>query len=226
MRRALQDNRSAYLLGSIAADARAGDGGERSDTHFYYYDQPITSPPWRLMMEQYPTLHHASSSAQRAFLAGYVAHLAVDELWTMDMLRQHIAFSAWSASRHQRFYVLNLMLITMDERDLSRLESWIADSLNAAQPHDWLPFLDDPTLVKWRELIYVQIEPGGVSITLNNVVGGRVGEKPEEIRADLDSPETMQRLVGQRTARAILTNIEARMYVYARDQLASYWREY
>src|SRR5262245_50696408 len=93
IRSALKDDSSAFLLGSIAADALSGGGGERSDTHFYFYDQPIARAPWRVMLEQFPALNPAANSTQRAFLAGYVAHLAVDELWTMEMLRPHIAFS-------------------------------------------------------------------------------------------------------------------------------------
>jgi hypothetical protein len=222
IRHTLKAAASAFLLGSVAADARSGNGGERSDTHFYFYDRPITTPPWRLMMEQHPTLHRARSDAQRAFIAGYIAHLAVDEYWTMNMLRPHIAFSSWGESRHGRFYVLNLMLAYMDERDLARLETWIPDSLCAAQPEQWSPFLDDVTLAQWRDLIYEQIKPNGKSLTLD-IVCTRVGKKPSELRADLDSAETMQRLLWDNISPLLLTDIETQMYTYSRTQLAAYW---
>jgi hypothetical protein len=222
IRRALKDDASAFLLGSIAADALSGGGGERADTHFYFYDQPIERTPWRVMLEQYPTLNPAANSAHQAFLAGYVAHLAVDELWTMEMLRPHIAFSEWGEGRRFRFYVLNLMLVHMDERDVARLETWIPDSLRAAQPQMWTPFLDDETLTKWRDIIYEQIKPGGISLTLP-IVGGRVGKKAEELRADLDSAPTMQHYLWDNVAPDLLADIEGRMYVHAREQLAAYW---
>jgi hypothetical protein len=225
IRRALKDDDSAYLLGSVAADARAGQGGERSDTHFYFYDRPITRIPWRVMLEEHPQLQRSTSPAQRAFLAGYVAHLAVDELWTMEMVRERIAFAQWGTSRSFRFHVLNLLLAHMDERDLARLEAWQPASIQAAKPEHWLPFLDDDTLIKWRDLIYEQIKPEGVSLTLT-IIGGRVGKKPDELRAELDSPTMMQEALWDNVPRDVLADIEARTYVYAREQVALYWQEY
>ncbi|NWF70384.1 MAG: hypothetical protein HXY40_14955 [Chloroflexi bacterium] len=225
VRQFLKDQASAFLLGSIAADAKPSAGGERASTHFYAYDRPISESPWRVMLRHYPALQQASTPAQRVFLAGYVGHLAIDEYWTMNMLGPHIAFSQWGESRRFRFYVLHLLLAYMDERDLARLESWIPHTLAAAGPQQWTPFLDDSALISWRDMIYEQIKPGGVSQTLD-IMSARVGKNAAEMRRDLDARATLQAYLWDNITPSTLAQIEAAMYTHARDQLLAYWREY
>lgn len=214
----LESQRPAFLLGSVAADARP-PGGKREDTHFYAYDKPMTEPPWRVMLRRYPTLHQAHDAAHQAFLAGCVAHLAMDEIWTVHMLGPHFALGEWG-TRSFRFFMLHALLITMDERDLSSLEPWQHPALAAAQPDDWLPFILDATLADWRDFIAEQIRPGGESQTLR-VFGGRINKTPDELRLLLDSPDQMHLLWANVTP-AILADIETRMYDHARDQMRLY----
>src|SRR5271170_1852458 len=51
----LNSYRSAYLLGSVVADAHGLAGMKREDTHFYAFDRPMEDHPWRVMMTQYPS---------------------------------------------------------------------------------------------------------------------------------------------------------------------------
>ncbi|MBZ0288780.1 MAG: zinc dependent phospholipase C family protein, partial [Anaerolineae bacterium] len=104
----LEAERSAFLLGQIAADARVNSGLLRTDTHFYHYDQPIIQHPWRVMLERHPALLQAETAAQRAFLAGYVAHLCVDEVWLMEMLKPHFGDRDW-APQPTRFFILHIL---------------------------------------------------------------------------------------------------------------------
>lgn len=222
MRAALHEQLGAFLLGNVAADARSSTG-ERANTHFYRYDQPIRLPVWREMLSEFPTLTLPLPADQRAFVAGYVAHLAMDEIWTLELVRPHIVEGVWGDLR-LRFYAMHLLLILMDERDLAALEAWQSDALISALPRDWLPFISDHDLCGWRDLIYQQITPGGVSLTLN-IFGGRVGKTPEELRADLESNSAMQSTVWDHVPRAALAQIEAQMYAHAREQIAVYWSE-
>ncbi|MBI5668358.1 MAG: zinc dependent phospholipase C family protein [Chloroflexi bacterium] len=214
----LETERPAFLLGSVAADAHP-PGGRREDTHFYTYDRPLTESPWRVMLRRHPTLQPARSPAHRAFLAGYVAHLAMDEIWTRHMLAPHFALGEWG-TRGFRFLMLHALLITMDERDLMLLEPWQHPALAAAQPDEWLPFLPDSTLSDWRNFIAEQIKPGGASQTLQ-VFGARINKTPDELRLILDSPEQMH-LLWENVTPAILADIEAQMYNHAREQMGLY----
>jgi hypothetical protein len=216
--------RSAFLLGNIAADARVDSGMLRADTHFYQYDQPMTDHPWRVMLERFPALKEAQSAAQQAFLAGYVAHLSMDEIWSLDMLGPHFVDREWG-TRDLRFLMLHVILSYMDERDYEALENWHRVSLCAAQPDSWLPFMSVQVLTGWRDFIGMQLPPDGKSLTLE-IFGQRIGKTPSEFRAILDSPEQMQADLWDNISRDILARIEVRMYEFAREQMLAYWDEF
>jgi hypothetical protein len=223
IRRELKAESSAFLLGNVAADARTESGLRREDTHFYNYDQGITEHPWQVMMGLYPALETANDAAHRAFLAGYVAHLSIDEWWSLYMLGPHFARREW-APRPIRFLMLHILLIYMDERDYNRLESWQYPSLERAAPHHWLPFMNDTILRSWRDFIAEQISPDNQSQTLE-VLGSRINKQPAELRAILDSPAIMETDLWQHIPQSTLAEIEIGMYDHARQQMLTYWAE-
>ncbi len=219
----LHAQRPAFLLGSVAADARVNSGSQRADTHFYRYEAAITEHPWRVMLAQHPVLQQAKDAAQMAFLAGYVGHLAVDEYWSVNML-PHFHNRAWG-TRDFRYFMLHILLIYMDERDLALLGDWQAAALSSARPDGWLPFMPDAKLRDWRDFIAGQITPGSESRTLQ-IFGARIHRTPGEFRAVLDEPKQMQTNLWQHIAPEELARIEQAMYAFARDQLAEYVAEY
>ncbi len=211
----------AFLLGSIAADARNSGDLKREDTHFYSYDQGIHDHPWRVMLGRFPQLWQPSSPAQRAFLLGYVGHLSMDERWSLDMLGPHFAQREWG-TRTFRFLMLHILLIYMDERDQQALEGWQAGTLLRADPQAWTPFMTDLILRDWRDFIGAQILPGGASQTLA-VFGGRINKQPEELRAILDVPQRMQTDLWDNIAPDVLAEVEAGMYAHAVQQMTLFW---
>jgi hypothetical protein len=223
VRAALDAERGAFLLGNVAADARVGADLKREATHFYAYDKGISEHPWRVMMRQHPVLETPQNPAQRAFLAGYVAHLSMDEVWSLDMLGPHFAGRDW-APWSQRFIMLHILLIHMDERDLAGLSAWQGPALAGAAPQDWIPFMSDTILSGWRDFVADQIKPGGESQTLQ-VFGSRIGYTAEDLRAILDSPERMESDLWAHITPDLLAEIEASMYRHAREQMLVYWNE-
>jgi hypothetical protein len=222
LRALLERELPAFLLGNIAADARVSSNINREATHFFAYDRPIEQHPWRVMLEQHPSLQVPTTDAQRAFLAGYVAHLSLDEVWSLEMVRPHFVGGEWG-DRRLRFLMLHIILIYMDERDYAALLSWQRPTLCAATPHDWTPFMSDDTLAEWRDFIGGQIAPGS-SQTLE-VFGGRISVTPGELRAILDDPAQMQRDLWDHIPRALLADIETRMYAHARAQMVAFLLE-
>jgi hypothetical protein len=214
---------SAFLLGSVAADGHTLAGLKREDTHFYAYDRPMKQHPWREMVSRYPALFAPQSEAQQAFVTGYVAHLSMDEVWSVNMLRPHFVEREW-APRSLRWLMLHILLISMDERDLAQLPPGTADDLHTAQPQNWLPFLSDEAISAWGDVIYRQIAPCGKSLTLE-IFGGRISYTPEELRAILDSPERMQRDLWKTITPALLAEIEEKMYAHALAQMGHYLEE-
>lgn len=222
LRNFLRSEHSAFLLGNIAADARVDSGLLRADTHFYHYDTPITEHPWRVMFERHPSLHSLTSAAHRAFLAGYVAHLAMDEYWSLEMLRPHFVEREW-ATQQMRFFMLHIILIYMDERDYATLDGERRKLLLASQPDAWLPFMSDEILKHWGDYIAEQLPPG-VSETLA-IFGQRIHKSVEDFRSVLDSPERMQGQLWDNISFDVFTDIDEQMYSFAREQMLIYLGE-
>jgi hypothetical protein len=222
LRQLLQRQHSAFLLGNVAADARVDSGTLRANTHFYQYDEPITEHPWRVMLNQYPSLGTSVSESQRAFIAGYVAHLSMDEIWSLQMLRPHFVDREWG-TQQSRFFMLHILLIYMDERDYATLNATHRAVLEAAQPEAWVPFMSDNTLKRWGNFIADQLPPGE-SQTLQ-VFGQRIRKTVEDFREVLDSSEEIQAGLWDNIAPEILADVEAQMYIAARDYMLTYLSE-
>jgi hypothetical protein len=221
LRDLLNAHRGAFLLGSIAADARISSGIKRDHTHFYRYDEELQDHPWRTMLECYPSLWNPPDLAQRVFVAAYVAHLAMDELWMIDMLRPQFWSADWG-TRESRFFTLHILLSAVDARDYDLIEDWQAQTLLAAQPCDWLPFISDTDLHGWRDFIGTQLIEGSETL---DVLSARVKSSPEDFRAVLESRERMQADLWAQVPQATLAQVEAAMYVFAREQMLVYLAE-
>lgn len=211
----------AFLLGNVAADARNESGSPRAATHFYDYAQEMTDEmPWRTMLRLNPSLWQPRNEAHAAFIAGYVAHLSMDEIWSRYMVGPRFITANWGTRAH-RWVMLHVILIYMDERDQRLLAPWQGDTLATAHPHAWAPFLTDTSLSNWRDMIVTQLQPGGRSQTLD-IFGPRANRTPEELRALLDNPAEMQENLWHYIEPAFLKDIEAQMYEHAITQTAAY----
>jgi hypothetical protein len=225
-RELLLRQRPAFQLGSIVADARVASGVGREVTHFYAYGVPISERPWRHMLRRHPSLNEAQDEAHLAFLAGYVAHLAADEAWALKMVRPQFWGRDWiGVDRWDKFFALHLILTVMDERDELVLEGWQADSLSSSEPCAWLPFMADEVLRGWRDLVAEQIMPGGSSQTLS-IFGTRLKCDPAELRAALDDPACLDKVLWRHIPKMLLAEVERLGYAYTRDQLAVYLSEF
>ena len=81
----------AYYAGAIAPDARTRHEAAREATHFYHFRDPTTwGTATRRLFRAYPELADPASltEPQAAFVAGYLTHLAADEVFVVR-LAQH-----------------------------------------------------------------------------------------------------------------------------------------
>ncbi len=88
LRRALRACPSAYYAGAIAPDARERDPASRAATHFYGFTDPQTwGAATRALFRAYPRFADpaALSEAQAAYVAGYLTHLAADEVFVLRL---------------------------------------------------------------------------------------------------------------------------------------------
>jgi hypothetical protein len=221
MRKAFHTYEPTFLLGSICADAKV-PRKDREWTHFYVYTRAIEEHPWRLMTKKYPSLMEPLDEEHRVFVAAYVAHLATDEYWSIHMLKPHFGDAEWGNNIRWRFFVLNLLMIYLDERDLRTLTSDQAQVMKRCKPRDWLPFIPDNVLMEWRDFVGNQIPDA--SLTLE-VLSERVDKTVEELRFLVDSPAKMTAYLWKNVSPEALAEIEKGMYDFTREQLIVYWNE-
>ena len=213
----------AFLLGNVAADAtRLHAPGSREDTHFYGYHEPMEDHPWRLMLRRHPQLLRPRDEAQRIFLAGYVAHLAMDEIWTQQIMWPLMEGIEDAGERRRRALVITLLMTRCDERDYRALDAIVVDALARAQPSAWLPFLSDADLATMRDLILRQLR--GRSQTLD-ILSRRWGQTPQDFRATLDDAPRFAREVLAWIPESRLLAVEANMDKAMRNHLLDWLRE-
>jgi len=209
IRRLLLRQRGHFLLGHTAPDVQTVSGQTREETHFYTI--PRVSPPasegirpaYESLFAAHPVLARAESlpPSQAAFVAGYIAHLLLDELW-LDAIFQRYFLPDWAPWR-ERSFSHNVLRTWMDRQDQQRLNGSIATALRKAEPQGWLPFVSDRHLRAWRDWLVEQLGPGR-SVRTAEVFARRMGVSAVEMEAVLMSPQQMETRVFRHIPRAAL----------------------
>ena len=90
-------DRGSYYVGSTAPDIRVITRLERSRYHFFELDEFEGQDSITRMFEEHPQLQDTVKldAATRAFMAGYLTHLAMDEDYIERVYRQHFAAAIW-----------------------------------------------------------------------------------------------------------------------------------
>ena len=222
----LSANWGAFLFGSIAPDARVSSGLQRADTHFFEYGPRVEPPPVAAMLSAYPQLRRVAvpSDAHAAFIAGYAAHLAMDAVWCTDLLFPVFVESAWG-TQPTKFLVLHLLLANLDRRDRALLPERHYSQLSGAAPQHWLPFIDDASLLVWRDTIASQLAPGAASQTVT-ILGQRINRSAAEIETILNDETQMQQLTWDNVPLPVLRQTEDAMYRACLDTVTAFLTPY
>lgn len=201
----LAENWSAFLFGKTAPDVQVVSRQSRQATHFYTVPPEGKTPAWERMFSTHPTLACPGRlpPAQAAFIAGYICHLEADEAWLWDIFLPIFGPDATWETFRQRVYLHNVMRAYLDRRVLAHLPDGIGERMQAAQPHAWLPFVEDAYLVQWRDLVAGQLQPGAKIQTVE-VFAGRQGVNVEDFYKLLNSEERMDAEIFQRLPRTQL----------------------
>lgn len=150
------DDLGAYYLGATTPDIRVITRWERERTHFFDLHCFDEQDSVARLFETFPELARPENATPStvAFIAGYITHLAMDELYIQDMYRPY--FGERSSLRDARLRNLmdRVLQFELDrrrreDRDLvDHLRSELRDS-----PLDVkVAFLDAETLERWREV--------------------------------------------------------------------------
>ena len=214
----------AFLLGTTAPDVQTISGQSREATHFFTVPLRGAPPAGLQMLASYPALagRAALPAAQAAFLAGYLAHLVFDQLWVRDIFEPFFGEEPDWGSFRERVYLHNVLRAYWDAQDLQKLEPAVADHLAAAQPRSWLPFVDDPHLSAWRDLIAGQLGSGAGRTV--EVFAQRMRADPLAFAALLASPQEMDQRVFSHVPPGALADYRARALEVSEQVIHAYWR--
>jgi len=198
-RQLIESQRGAFLLGSIAPDVQSVSRQPREATHFFKLPPTDARPGHAIMLAQHSALARAErlAPAHAAFIAGYVTHLALDELWIAQMFGPCFGMEAKWGTFRERLLIHNVLRTWLDERDQRRLDGRTSDLLARVEPQGWLPFVRDAGLRAWRDEIAEELAPGAIVRTAQ-VFAERLQVSPLELRRLLDSPAEMQQRVFAR----------------------------
>ena len=84
LRAVIDEHFSHFCVGAVAPDARRRNEAGRETTHFFHFQEPLTwGRATAVLFAARPALARPDdlSAAQAAYVAGYLAHLAVDEVF-------------------------------------------------------------------------------------------------------------------------------------------------
>jgi hypothetical protein len=204
-RRLLVRQRGPFLLGNTAPDVQTVSGQARDETHFYSIPRTTDRPAYETLFAAHPELARARRlpPARAAFVAGYIAHLVLDELWLDDIFLRYFGGQQDWGTWPERAFLHNVLRTWMDRRDLQRLNGTVAMALRTAQPRGWLPFVEDDHLKAWRDWLVEQLGPGR-SVQTAEIFARRMGVPVAEVEAVLRSPQQMEARVFGRTSPAVL----------------------
>lgn len=196
VRERLAAQRGAFLLGAIAPDVQSVSGQAREATHFFTLPSTDPRPAHEVMLAEYPQLARANKllPAQAAFIAGYIQHLTLDELWIEHVFGPHFGMGAEWGTFRERLLIHNILRTWLDQRDGVRLDCSVSAALLQVESHGWLPFVSDVHLTAWRDEVALQLRPGAPIHTVE-VFAARLNVPPAEFRRILESPDDMQRRV-------------------------------
>ncbi len=162
LRERLNGDFGAFLLGNTAADVQVITSQRRVQTHFYQLADLGRRSAVATLLDKHPELAAPRdlSPDRAAFVSGYLAHLAWDEVWAQELfLPYYRNAQGWpdplAYSTHH-----NALRIFLDRKAYAGLQDRLKlpvllRSLIFAR---WLPFAPDWALSRWRDWLVVQLE--------------------------------------------------------------------
>lgn len=207
LRDLLTGEAGAFYFGNTAPDVQVVSGQPREATHFGTLPPTDPRPSHEIMFAAHPELARpeALPQARAAFLAGYIAHLLLDDLWMQRIFYPYFGReAAWGSDLRERLVLHNVLRTYLDHQDLPRLGNGTGNVLRTATPEGWLPFTQDHHLVRWRDEIAGQLAPGAPVRTVE-IFAQRMHIPPAEFEALL-APETVAERIFSHIAPERLKN--------------------
>lgn len=195
----LADQWPAFYLGSVAPDINAISPIARTETHFYQSPPLPEADAYLALLARYPQLRQIEQMPpqQALFVAAYCSHLLLDLIWLREVDYPIFFQQLADVNLPERRLVHFALLAYLDGLALAALPSTAVDVLSQAQSATNLPFMPEPALRDWRDLLTAQLQPGG-TVQTAAIFGKRAGLSADEFNSYLTDPAWMESHVFSR----------------------------
>ena len=155
----VDSNPGSYYLGSTAPDMRFLIGASREETHYLSLSCEEGASGVESMLEANPELVQDKNigAATKAFVAGYLSHLVTDEVWVYRIYRPFFGKASALGGSPTANLLDRLLQFELDRRERLDGESIpvARTEMNKLDSQVTVGFIDDPTLNRWREFVYI-----------------------------------------------------------------------
>lgn len=212
-----------FLLGSIAPDAWTLGTLSRAEAHLL----PIPIPQDRRgadeLLSRYPHLAQASHLriSQAAFVAGYMTHLLMDEIWYHQVFVPFFWDGVSDEPIRRRILLHNALRLHVEDR-LERSIRWeYIRALAMIRVEYALPIIPDAVLESWRNAISAELRPGGQKRSAE-VFAERMDVPVDELLALVHSADIMQQEVLGRLPDRLIEQVLEEGVVQGRHMTLDY----
>jgi hypothetical protein len=152
---AIEADRGAYFLGATAPDLRGMTRQPREQTHFFSFDELAHQDSPQRMFAEYPRLSRAEGLdvETRAFVAGYLTHLLMDEQYIERIYREYFGAASKLGGDARADLLDRLLQYELDRRER---EDGALDVASAAlaqtSARAEVEFIERETLRRWRDV--------------------------------------------------------------------------
>ena len=191
--RILDEERGNLYLGSTAPDIRVITRWERDRTHFFDLSNFDEQSGVEGLFSAYPRLREADGlgSGTVAFVAGYVTHLVMDELWINTIYRPFFGVRSPLGGNLRANIMDRAIQFSLDRQKRIDREL-MAHVLGEVARSDLaleIDFIDGETLHRWRDLILDVVDHPPDWERFRYVAGRHLRE------AGIDTPEQFEEFV-------------------------------
>jgi hypothetical protein len=154
--RDIEADRGSYYLGATAPDIRIITRGDREHTHFFTLDELENQDSVRRMLEAHPRLASPRDldEATRAFMAGYLTHLLLDEHYIQRVYREYFGAGSLFKGDPRGDLLDRVLQYEMERREREQTDAMasIRDALTSSGGFADVEFIERETLRRWRDV--------------------------------------------------------------------------
>lgn len=149
-------DRGSFYLGATAPDIRVLTRGDREHTHFFMLEELATQDSVARLFATHPHLRDAAAldTPTRAFMAGYLTHLLMDQLYIERIYREFFGDASMFGGDPRGNVLDRVLQYELDRRQreeadaMAEIREALANCSSAAD----VRFIEQETLARWREV--------------------------------------------------------------------------